>query len=168
MNEAALTTRVHSPSSTRAIYARTALSMNPTRLCLVICAGAAICCQTAAMPALPPTPPTSTDTPKAADRSPEPNAAPSQSTAPSPAESLSDEARFDAAKVLAFVDGRYAQTAAMAQQLWKWAELGYQETKSSKLLQTALAKEGFSVEANVAEIPTAFVASYGQGRPIIA
>ena len=70
--------------------------------------------------------------------------------------------------VQAFVDGRFDQTASMARQLWEWAEVGYQESKSSKLLQDTLTAEGFTVEAGVAGIPTAFVASYGSGRPVIA
>jgi len=41
---------------------------------------------------------------------------------------------------------------------------GYQEKKSSALLQETLAAAGFDVKAGVAEIPTAFVASWGQGK----
>ena len=43
----------------------------------------------------------------------------------------------------------------------------YQEYKSSKLLQDRLSKAGFKIETGVAEIPTAFIASYGSGAPII-
>jgi aminobenzoyl-glutamate utilization protein B len=42
------------------------------------------------------------------------------------------------------------------------------EEKSSALLQTTLSEAGFQVEAGVAEIPTAFIASYGSGSPVIA
>jgi aminobenzoyl-glutamate utilization protein B len=56
----------------------------------------------------------------------------------------------------------------VAMQIWEWAEIGYQEYKSSGLLQEELRKAGFQVEAGVAEIPTAFVASYGSGKPVIA
>ena len=66
-----------------------------------------------------------------------------------------------------FVDARYPETARIAQTLWDYAEVGYQETKSSALLQTTLLEEGFDVEAGVAGIPTAFVASYGSSGPII-
>lgn len=55
----------------------------------------------------------------------------------------------------------------IALKIWGYAEVGYQETKSSALLQAQLAREGFKVEAGVAGIPTAFVASYGSGHPII-
>jgi aminobenzoyl-glutamate utilization protein B len=56
----------------------------------------------------------------------------------------------------------------IARQIWDFAEVGYQEEKSSALLQSELEKAGFNVQRGVAEIPTAFVASYGQGRPVIA
>jgi len=55
----------------------------------------------------------------------------------------------------------------IAQEIWNWAELGYQEEKSSALLQKTLQEAGFKIEKGVAEIPTAFVASYGSGKPII-
>lgn len=55
----------------------------------------------------------------------------------------------------------------IAKQIWGFAEVGYQEYKSSKLLQETLEKEGFKIEAGVAEIPTAFVASFGSGKPVI-
>ena len=56
----------------------------------------------------------------------------------------------------------------MAMEIWKYAEVGYQEYKSSQLLQDRLKTEGFSIETGVAGIPTAFVASYGSGSPVIA
>jgi len=62
----------------------------------------------------------------------------------------------------------YNQYKDIALEIWKNAELGYKEKKSSALLQETLKKEGFSVEAGVAEIPTAFVATYGSGQPVIA
>lgn len=55
-----------------------------------------------------------------------------------------------------------------ALQIWDYAEVGYKETKSSALLQQLLRDNGFAIEAGVAEIPTAFVASYGTGKPVIA
>ncbi|NND32106.1 MAG: amidohydrolase [Saprospiraceae bacterium] len=56
----------------------------------------------------------------------------------------------------------------LAQQIWNFAEVGYQEVKSSQLLQDELSREGFEVESGVAGIPTAFIASYGTGKPVIA
>ena len=55
----------------------------------------------------------------------------------------------------------------IALKIWGYAEVGFKETKSSALLQAQLATEGFKVEAGVAGIPTAFVASFGSGHPII-
>src|SRR5687767_9372179 len=56
----------------------------------------------------------------------------------------------------------------IALKIWGFAEIGYQEKKSSGLLQEQLKKEGFSVEPGVAAIPTAFIATYGSGKPVIA
>jgi aminobenzoyl-glutamate utilization protein B len=74
-------------------------------------------------------------------------------------------AQFD---VQIFLDARYSQTTEIAKTLWEYAEVGYQEDKSSELLQSTLAAEGFTIEAGVAGIPTAFVASYGTDGPVIA
>jgi aminobenzoyl-glutamate utilization protein B len=66
-----------------------------------------------------------------------------------------------------FLAGRSARDAEIAKSIWDWAEVGYQETKSSGLLQQELKAAGFQVEAGVAAIPTAFVASAGSGKPVI-
>ena len=55
----------------------------------------------------------------------------------------------------------------IALQIWSLAEVGYQETKSAALLQEQLRKEGFEIKAGVADIPTAFTASHGSGKPVI-
>jgi aminobenzoyl-glutamate utilization protein B len=54
-----------------------------------------------------------------------------------------------------------------AKTIWNYAEVGYQEEKSSELLQEMLRREGFKIQKGVAGIPTAFVASYGDGQPVI-
>ena len=51
--------------------------------------------------------------------------------------------------------------------IWGFAELGFVEFKSSKLLADELEAHGFSVERGVAGIPTAFVATWGTERPVI-
>ncbi len=56
----------------------------------------------------------------------------------------------------------------IALQIWDYAEVGYKEVKSSALLQQTLQQAGFKVTANVADMPTAFVASYGNGKPVVA
>lgn len=54
-----------------------------------------------------------------------------------------------------------------AMDIWNFAEVGYKEVKSSALHLQTLKDNGFSVEAGVADIPTAFVATYGTGKPVI-
>jgi aminobenzoyl-glutamate utilization protein B len=56
----------------------------------------------------------------------------------------------------------------VALQIWNWAELGYKEERSAALLSKTLEEAGFAVERGVAGIPTAFVATYGSGAPVIA
>ncbi len=51
--------------------------------------------------------------------------------------------------------------------IWNWAEVGLQETKTSKLFSEVLEANGFRVERDVADMPTAFVATYGTGSPTI-
>ena len=55
----------------------------------------------------------------------------------------------------------------LALEIWTLAEMGYLETKSSKLLQDTLNDSGFKVENGIAGIPTAFVAEYNNGGPVI-
>ncbi len=73
----------------------------------------------------------------------------------------------DSANLLDFVDARYERTAALARTVWEYAEVGYQEKKSSALLAETLRDEGFRVEMGVAGMPTAFVATYGESGPVI-
>jgi len=55
----------------------------------------------------------------------------------------------------------------LADTIWAYAETALRETRSAKLLADYAEKQGFQVERGVAGMPTAFVASYGRGRPII-
>jgi aminobenzoyl-glutamate utilization protein B len=55
----------------------------------------------------------------------------------------------------------------IALNIWEYAEVGFKENKSSSLLQNTLNDNGFTVEAGVAGMPTAFVATYGNGKPVI-
>ena len=56
----------------------------------------------------------------------------------------------------------------IAQNIWEFAEMGYQEEQSSGLLQKTLQDAGFTLKKGVAGIPTAFIAEYGSGSPVIA
>lgn len=55
----------------------------------------------------------------------------------------------------------------IALSIWDFAEVGFKEVKSSALLQQSLKDNGFTMETGVAGIPTAFVATYGSGKPVI-
>jgi aminobenzoyl-glutamate utilization protein B len=52
--------------------------------------------------------------------------------------------------------------------VWTYAEPGLEETRSSAELQGWLKENGFSIRTRVSGMPTAFVASYGAGKPVIA
>ncbi|MFG3431837.1 M20 family metallopeptidase [Lysinibacillus fusiformis] len=56
----------------------------------------------------------------------------------------------------------------VSNQIWEYAETGFEEFKSAKLLCQTLAEEGFEVEQGVANIETAFIGSFGSGKPVIA
>jgi aminobenzoyl-glutamate utilization protein B len=73
----------------------------------------------------------------------------------------------DGKAVMASIDAKAATYTDLAMKIWSFAEVGYQETRSSALLQEQLKKAGFAVNAGVAEIPTAFVATWGSGKPVI-
>jgi aminobenzoyl-glutamate utilization protein B len=79
------------------------------------------------------------------------------------------EAQINAAKAAALnsINGTYEADKKTALQIWDFAEVGYKETKSSALHVQNLKAAGFTVETGVADIPTAFVASYGSGSPVI-
>jgi aminobenzoyl-glutamate utilization protein B len=70
--------------------------------------------------------------------------------------------------VLQGIDAKSQQYASTAHKIWEFAEVGYQEVKSSALLQETLVQAGFKIEKGVEGMPTAFVASYGTGKPVIA
>lgn len=55
----------------------------------------------------------------------------------------------------------------LSDKIWEYAELGFKEFKSSKLIADTLEKYGFSVKLGVAGMPTAIVADWGSGKPVI-
>lgn len=71
-------------------------------------------------------------------------------------------------QILTELETSTANFAKIAMQIWEYAEMGYQEEQSSTLLQQTLREAGFSIEAGVAGIPTAFVAEYNNNGPVIA
>ena len=68
---------------------------------------------------------------------------------------------------IAQVEAQEERTERVAKQIWQFAELGYLETQSSGLLVDELQREGFTIRSGVADIPTAFVAEWGSGGPVI-
>ncbi len=71
------------------------------------------------------------------------------------------------ASLVQSIDAKRESYATIAKQIWGFAEVGYQEAKSSALLQQQLRAAGFQVKSGVADIPTAFVATFGSGKPVI-
>src|SRR5580700_4733235 len=66
------------------------------------------------------------------------------------------------------IESMKKQAQVMVDSVFSFAELGFQEFETSKYLSGILEKEGFKIEGNVAGIPTAFVATWGEGKPVIA
>jgi len=66
-----------------------------------------------------------------------------------------------------WIDENRKRIIEISDKIWGFAELGLIEYKSSKLLADELERHGFRVEMSVAGMPTAFIASWGQGRPVI-
>ena len=69
--------------------------------------------------------------------------------------------------VIDAVDARSAELIELSDRIWSFEEVAFQETKSSAALADYAEANGFRVRRGVAEIPTAFVAEYGSGAPII-
>jgi aminobenzoyl-glutamate utilization protein B len=86
------------------------------------------------------------------------------------AQARGPEARLEALKGEAAreVDARAGLVQRVVDQLFSFGELGFQEVETSRYLVGLLKREGFSVDTGVAGIPTAWVARWGQGRPVIA
>lgn len=72
------------------------------------------------------------------------------------------------AEVISRLDQKSEAYGNIAHEIWNFAEMGYQEEKSATLLQKTLSDAGFKIEKGVAGIPTAFIAEYGSGSPVIA
>ncbi len=71
-------------------------------------------------------------------------------------------------EVLADVEARAPFTARMVDQVFSFGELGFQEFETSKYLVEVLRREGFRVEEGISGMPTAWVATWGSGKPVIA
>lgn len=74
----------------------------------------------------------------------------------------------DKETLLRQMDARAGHYGDVSRKIWEFAEVGYKEHKSAGLLKSELQQAGFTVQENVAGIPTAFTATWGQGKPVIA
>ena len=66
------------------------------------------------------------------------------------------------------IDAKAKMIQVMVDQVFSYGELGFQETETSKYLSGLLEENGFKVERGVAGMPTAFVARWGSGKPVIS
>jgi len=66
------------------------------------------------------------------------------------------------------IDAMQKQAQVMVDTVFSFGELGFQEVETTKYLTGILEKEGFRIERGIAGIPTAWVATWGQGKPIIS
>jgi aminobenzoyl-glutamate utilization protein B len=72
------------------------------------------------------------------------------------------------AAAAAFVDANLARFESAAMKIWELAEVGYQEVQSVAILQAELRQAGFAIESGIAGMPTAFIAEWGTGGPVLA
>jgi aminobenzoyl-glutamate utilization protein B len=80
----------------------------------------------------------------------------------------SDSAQDYKPQVIADVEGLKKRSQVMNDMVFSFGELGFQEFETSKYLTGVLEKEGFAIDRGIAGIPTAWMASWGTGRPVIA
>src|SRR5260370_31422887 len=71
-------------------------------------------------------------------------------------------------EAVADVDGRAKLAQVMVDTIFSYGELGFQEIETSKYLTDLLEKNGFKVTRGISGIPTAWMAMWGEGKPVIA
>ncbi len=83
---------------------------------------------------------------------------------------LRSDAEIEAIKtrVAETIDGKYKDAQVMVDKVFSFAELGFQEVETSKYLTNILKENGFEIEYGISGIPTAWMAKWGNGKPIIA
>ena len=79
-----------------------------------------------------------------------------------------DRTRDFKPQVIDDIEAMKKQSQVMNDMVFSFAELGFQEFETSKYLTEILEKEGFTVERGIAGIPTAWMATWGSGKPVIA
>lgn len=71
-------------------------------------------------------------------------------------------------EVIKSLDGKYKASQEMVDMVFSFSELGFQETETSAYLIDILEKNGFTIEKGIGGIPTAWMAKWGNGKPLIA
>ena len=81
-----------------------------------------------------------------------------------------DAAKLEALKteLIKEIDKQQKQTQVMVDMVFSFGELGFQEFETSKYLTDILKKDGFTIEQGISGIPTAWMAKWGSGKPVIA
>lgn len=86
-----------------------------------------------------------------------------------PVSAQKSDVRFTADKraAIASIESRASEMTRLSDEIWRYAETALRETKSSKTLADWAEQQGFRVTRGVANMPTAFVAEFGSGSPVI-
>ena len=71
-------------------------------------------------------------------------------------------------EIIKSLDGKYKSAQEMVDMVFSFSELGFQEMETSAYLTGILKKNGFSIEPGISGIPTAWLAKWGNGKPVIA
>ncbi|MCC7418244.1 MAG: amidohydrolase [Acidobacteria bacterium] len=87
--------------------------------------------------------------------------------APAPARAQPSPLSKPKASALAWVDANQAALKQVSDDLWSYSEIGLREIKSHERLTKYLEAQGFTIQSGIGGMPTAFVATYGSGRPIV-
>jgi aminobenzoyl-glutamate utilization protein B len=72
------------------------------------------------------------------------------------------------AEVQEMIDARAKMAQVMVDKIFSFSELGFQEVETSKYITDILKKEGFTIEYGISGVPTAWLAKWGSGKPVIA
>ncbi|WP_274310151.1 M20 family metallopeptidase [Solibacillus daqui] len=72
------------------------------------------------------------------------------------------------AKISDYIDRKRDTYIQISDEIWNYAEIRFQEHQSANLLKQALIQEQFTIEENIGQMETAFIGSWGQGKPVIA
>ena len=71
-------------------------------------------------------------------------------------------------ELLQWIENNQQMLIDLSDKIWEFAEIRFEEVESAKLQMEILEKEGFEISKNLADMPTAFIGSYGKEGPVIA